>query len=442
MQFTELPSEGLERSFKVVINASNIDQTVKNEMSKLSSTVRMPGFRPGKVPQSLIDKKYSQSVRQDVVANAIQEGIKTVVHEYKIEPASTPNVKDIQNKQDEDVVFVFAIETMPNITIPNMRMISIKRPKLQLTSEEIDQEIELLAKEKISFEQASKTTKAKLADKVVIDFVGSIDGVEFDGGKAENHELVLGSKTFIDGFEDQLVGTKAGDQLVVKVTFPESYHAHNLAGKPADFAVTVKEVLKAEAVKIDDELAKQYNVENLEALKQKVSETMNSAYDGQVYTLVKRQLFDELEDLLKFEVPKTMLDREYQSLKQQADSIEEDSEEIPEEDMESYCKKISLRRIRIGLMLSHYVKTHKLELTQEDIRSAIGVEMQKFPGMEAQIIDYYQKNPKAIELLSGKALEDKAVKKILAEECIGEEVFYNLKDLQKLLQEENEKKDF
>lgn len=441
MQFTELPSEGLKRSFKVVINANNIDHTVKNEISKLSHTVQLPGFRPGKVPQSLIEKKYSQSVRMDVVSNAIQDAIKSVVQEYKIEPASPPSVKDIQNKAQDDLVFVFTIEIMPTITIPNMRMINIKRPNLKLTSKEIDQEIETLAKEKTAFNPASKATKAKLGDKVVIDFVGSVDGVEFEGGKAENHEIILGSKTFIDNFEEQMVGTKAGDQITVKVTFPEAYHASNLAGKPAEFAVTVKEILKAEEAKIDDELAKQYNTENLEELKKKVSEMMTSAYDGQIYTSVKRQLFDELEELLKFEVPHTMLDREYQSLKQQADSIEDDSEDMSEEEMKSYCKRISLRRIRIGLMLSQYIKKHKLELAQEDIRSAISAEMQKFPGLETQILNYYQNNPKAIELLSGKALEDKAVKKILAEECIGEDVFYNLKDLQKLLQEESEKKD-
>ncbi|MES2214946.1 MAG: trigger factor [Pseudomonadota bacterium] len=440
MQFTELPSKGLERFFKVIVEDKNIKFQVTKELERLSATAAIPGFRAGKVPFAHIQKKYGEAVRADVLSQEIQKNIDTIVKEYKLDLATRPALEDMKNEAGKDVEFTVKFEVMPHVTLPNFKEIELTRPKLKVTEEDIKNRLDAIVQSRTEF-TPSPSTKAKKGHQVLIDFVGSVDGIEFKGGAAENHKIILGSKSFIDGFEDQLVGTKAGDEIVVKVTFPKEYHANDLAGKDAEFKVTVHEVCTPNAPALDDAFAQTLKYKDLEDLHKSITDVVSETYDAQLYTILKMRLFDNLEKMLKFDIPASLAENEYQSLKQQSEGMEQEDGDLKHdaESLEEYYRRVSLRRVKIGLMLSEYVKTHNLTLEKQDLERALMIEARQFPGQEALIMNYYQNNKSALESLSGRALEDKAVRMIMANDIKMTDKLQTAKEIEKLIQEENDK---
>lgn len=439
MTITELKNEGLDFQVKVKIPATNITDQVQKELIDLSKKVKMAGFRAGKVPINIVNKKYGESVKGDIIQKEINQSINNIVRERSLNIATDPKIEDLKAEEGQDIEFTLKFELMPKIDLPDFKNVSIEKPILKIEEKDIEEHLNKL----IEFTKVyNKETNGKAAkgDQVTIDAIGYVDGEPFEGGKLADHKLVLGSRSFIDTFEDQLIGSKAGDEVEVKVTFPKQYHSPNLAGKPAKFEVKVKMVHKPESVEIDDEFAKKFNCETVDQLKEKIAKDIEINFEEPIYTIVKMRLFDEFEKLLNFEVPASLIEREYQILKAQSKQFNEADESLKDkspEELEEYYKKISLRRIKIGLMLAEYIQVKGLQIEQNDIKDAVFAQARNFPGQEKAIIEYYQKTRGAIENLKGPILEEKAVKHILANELKVQEKKYTRKELEQFLDNEN-----
>ncbi len=434
-----LKDEGLNFQVKVTLPAGLIDSKVQNEIASLSGKIKMPGFRAGKVPKAIVEKKYSASARQDVLQHEINHIIDKIVKDNNLNIATDPKLDDFKAENGKDAEFTVKFERSPKVELPDFKKISVEKAVLKVDSKDIDEKLEQIASASKEFTKESKA-KAAMGDQITLDAIGYVDGVAFDGGNLKSHKLVLGSKSFIDTFEDQLVGTKKGDEISVNVTFPKEYHAAELAGKPSEFKVKVLAVHKPEAVEINDEFAKKFKFESVEKLKEQIADSIRFEFADSINTIMKMSLFDQLEKMLDFEVPASLTEREYNILKSQGEELKASDETLKdksEKDLDSYYQKLAMRRVRIGLMLAEYVKAKELRIEQNDIREAIMAQARSFPGQEMAIFDYYQKNQNALEALKGPILEEKGVKHIFDNEVKLKEKEYSKKDLEKFLEKEN-----
>jgi len=438
---TELKKDKLEYHAKIVISNEEIDNVVSKELHNLVKKVKIAGFRPGKVPFKKVQDMYGASVRQDAVSDKVNESIRAIIKDNNLKIVGDPKIEEFKNDKGSDIEFIVKFELMPEIELPDFKKITIEKPLLKLETSDIESQLNMLASNNKNYQEEVKG-EAKLGDQVTLDAVGYVDGEAFEGGKLESHKLVLGSKSFIDNFEDQLVGHKIGDEVSVNVTFPELYHAKNLAGKKSEFKVKINAIHRAENSKIDDELAQKFKFDNLEALKEQLSKNISSTYDEPINTMMKMRLFDALENDLTFDAPDSMLEKEYQILKDQANQaneLDDSLKAMSEEEINQYFRKIAKRRVKIGLMLADYIKIKGLKIDQDDIRNAVLAQARNYPGQEQQIIEFYTKNPKAIENLQGPILENKAVQNIFDQEVILKEKQYSKKDLEALIERENNK---
>ncbi len=316
MQVTELKNENLIFQVKIVIPSSKIADEVQKELDNLSKKVRLDGFRAGKVPYSLINKKYRSSVRLDVVEKEINHAIKHVIEDHRLKILSDPKLEDLRNEENEQLEFTLTFELLPDIELPNFKDIIINRPKLIITDKEVDEQIKKLASISRNYNQENEG-KIEKNQQVTIDAIGYIDDKAFEGGKITDYKLVIGSGDFIDGFEQQLIGAKTGDEVEVNVTFPPNYHVELIAGKLAKFIVQIKSVHIAEEVEINEEFAKKFKCETLEQLRDNISKRMADELSEPIDTVMKVGLFDQLENLLTFEVPRSLIDQEVKNLKSQ-----------------------------------------------------------------------------------------------------------------------------
>lgn len=445
MKIEKKKDESLEKHFKVTIPAKELDKDIDAEIVKISKTIKMPGFRVGKVPTKLISQKYGEAVRGDVVEKKVKEAITKIIEDNKLNPSSQPALEDLQSGIGKDMTFILKVEVLPEFAHPDLKKIKLERPIIKLEKKDVEDYIKNIATSSPDYSKESKTKSVK-GDQVTIDFVGSVAGKEFDGGSAKGHKLVLGSGQFIPGFEDQLTGAKAGDVVDVKVTFPKDYHAKELAGKEALFKTTVHKVLKEEKAKVDDKLAKRFGFEDLEALQKDAEFKLKNSENDQVQELMKLKLFDHLEKLLKFDVPNSMLDAELEGIKKQMKNMPDETEGKKDDkkksdskkDEETY-KKIALRRVRIGIYIADFAKKNNISVENRDLNQAVMKQAQMFPGSENAIIDFYTKNRQALEGLKGQVLEEKTVAHILNSQVEAKDKEYKLKDLQALIKKEMEK---
>lgn len=452
MSVKVLKDEDLEKHFRVVIAAKDLEKSIANEIQEIAPTIKMQGFRPGKVPVSFVKKKYGASIRSDVINKEVSTAISKIIKDKKLKTISTPNIDDVKAEDGKDVEFTVKMELFPKITDLDFKKIKIEKPVVKVSDADVEDHLKKLAEANVVFTKESKT-KAVKGDQVTIDFVGYLKGKKFDGGAMEGHKLVLGSGAFIPGFEDQLIGVKAGDDVTVKVTFPTEYHSKDLAGQEAEFKVKVHFVHKSEESKLDDEFAQKMGLKDLKELKARSKELLSSAFDSEILTILKMRLFDHFEKELDFEVPASMLEREYKMITAQAGQAEvaaADSEDGSDAKVDAKKKKedqkqeesyrrIALRRVRIGLMLADYAEKNNIALTQEDLRNAILAQARMFRGSEQMIIDFYTKNQQALESLKGPIIEDKAVKAILSKDVIPKEKEYSVKEIETFLKEENDR---
>ncbi len=416
MQVKELSAEGLKREYQVVVAAAEIEQRVDRRLDELKKTIKMPGFRPGKVPVTLLKKQYGKSVRGEILEQAVNEGSQQAINDNELKPALRPKIELKSFEDGKDLEFSMELEVLPDVPAVDLKAIELTRMKAPVTDEALAEALENFSKRFQDYEPPAKARKAKEGDRLTINFVGKVDDEEFEGGKADDFPLVLGSGSFIPGFEDQLVGAKVDEDMDVKVTFPESYGAENLAGRDAVFHVKVKEIAEPKPVELTDDLAKGQGFDDVEALKTAIRESMENDYGSVSRARIKRSLLDHLADNVKFEVPAGMVDLEFEAVWKQ---IQEELEKNPdqtdksEDELKEEYKDIAERRVRLGLVLSDIGQANDLQVEQNELQQAMFEQARRFPGQEKQVFEYFQKNPQAIEQLRAPIYEDKVVDFIL-----------------------------
>lgn len=419
MQITETNANGLKREFKVVIPADKLQDQVDSRLKELAERIRMPGFRPGKVPLQLLKQRYEKSVMGEVLEKSVQEGSSQLMTERNLRPAGQPKVEIVKFETGQDLEFSVALEVIPEITPVDFKTISLQRTVVDVPEAEIEESLGRLAKRQRKAEPAADDYAAQSGDVAVIDFVGRVGGKEFEGGKAEDFHLELGSGMFIPGFEDQLIGLKKGDKRVVKVTFPAEYGNKELAGKDAEFDVTAKEIRTHQDTPLDDEMAKAMGVDDLATLRKRVREQIERDYGMAARSRLKRVLLDMLADKHDFTLPESLVDAEFEAIWRQieadikAERLDDEDKGKSEDQLKSEYRDIAKRRVKLGLLLSEVGRANNIQVPNEDLTRAVINEARRYPGQEKQVIDYYQKSPDALNQLRAPIYEDKVIDFIL-----------------------------
>jgi trigger factor len=424
MEVKELKSKGLKREFSITIAVDDLKEKKIKKLQDIASKAKIDGFRPGKVPTAHIEKLYGQSVMVEVIEEKVSEVSQNVLQDRDLRAAVKPDVKlqsDMNDviEKNKDLVFTMNCEVLPEIEITDFSKIKLDKPVSKPQEKDIKDALEYLAKQNKSFKEASEKTKSKDGDQVTLDYVGKIDDITFDGGTANDANLVLGSKSFIDNFEDQLVGLKKGDKKLVKVKFPDNYQSPDLAGKEATFDVEIKKVSKVEDSKVNDDLAKSLGMEDLKTLKKNLEERIQQDFDSAARMKLKDSLLEKLEKKHKFELPESMVNQEFDQmwsqLQQQLDQQKKELKdlELSEKEIRKNYKEISEKRVCTGLLIAEIGNQNNIQLEDNDINKALQMEMQRYPGQEKEILDYYQKNQDAIRQLTAPVFEDKVIDFIL-----------------------------
>lgn len=418
MQVTETLTEGLKREFKVVIAAGEIGQKVGHRLEELSHQVSLPGFRPGKVPRKVVEQRYRKAVLGEVLESAVGDSSRQAIMERGLKPALQPKIEVTKFDDGTDLEYTMRVEIMPEILPMDFAKLELERLKASVDDAAVDKALESVAMRHGKTEKLETPRPAQTGDVLVIDFIGRIDGVAFEGGEAQGHYLELGSSRFIAGFEDQLVGKNADDKVEVKVTFPAQYGNDKLAGKDAVFDVEVKEIHQRVAQTIDDELAKKVGAPDLAGLKQSIRQQMDEEFAQQARLRLKRQLLDKLAEAHTFGVPPGMVDSEYESIWRQIAQDqgqgqgggEAEAEPKPPEgkDAEEY-RQIAERRVRLGLLLAEVGRLNNIQVNDQEVQRAMVQRAQAFPGQERQVMEFYGKNPQALAHLRAPIYEEKVV---------------------------------
>ncbi|MGE0650738.1 MAG: trigger factor [Alphaproteobacteria bacterium] len=452
MQVEVTKSEGLSRQFAVTVAANEIDEKVNARLGELAKTVQMPGFRPGKVPVSLVKKQYGRSVIGEVLERTISESSAKAISDSKLRPAMQPRVEITAFDEGKDLEFTVSVEVMPEIAQPDFSGIEVERLVVTVEDKMVDEALERIAQEQKHYEKTDEARAATAEDALLVDFVGKVDGKEFSGGAATDFQLELSSKNFIPDFVEQMVGATSGEKRTIKVRFPDDYGAEELAGKDAEFDVTVKELRVAKPMKVDDEMAKGVGLENLDAMRAAIRERLTSEYGSISRVRLKRSLLDSLAKTVEFELPAAMVESEFaqiwKSISGEAlpdhhdhdhdhdhaghdhghdhhhdegpDLIAqgrfkqflEESGKTVDEIKEEY-RGIARRRVQLGLLLTEIGTVNGIKVADEELNRAVVNEARRFPGQEREVIEYYQKNRQAMEQLRGPLFEDKVVDFIL-----------------------------
>lgn len=427
MQVIETLAEGLKREIKVVIPAKDMEQRMNERLADVKDKVRINGFRPGKVPVSHVKKMYGKSIMAELVNEIIRDKPSAILSERGEKSATQPEIVMTEDEQEAekilsaqaDLEFSISYEVIPAIELKPVDGIKVEREVVEIPESEIDEQILKIAENARSFE--TKKGKAADGDRVTMDYLGKVDGVAFDGGKDEDAELVIGSKRFIPGFEEQLVGLKAGDEKVITVTFPADYPAANLAGKEATFDITVKEVASPAAIEINDELATKLGVESVEKLKEIVRSQIEGQFGGITRQKVKRQILDQLDSMYQFEAPSKLVDAEFENIWRQINTDLAQSgktfadEDTTEEEARDEYRKLAERRVRLGLVLSEIGEKAGIDVTEEEMQRALYAQLQQFPGQQKEILEFFRKTPGAAASLRAPIFEEKVIDKLLSE---------------------------
>ena len=427
MAITQTLSEGLKREFEVIITNSELNKLVDEKLNNIAKEANLPGFRPGKVPVSVVKNRFGKQVLGEVVKESVDNVTKDTMEKNKLTPSSQPKIEIISFEEGEDLKAKLSVEIMPEFEIPDLSNLEIIKPIVKVSDKDINDAVEKIAKENIGTKTIKKDRNAKKGDTVVIDFLGKVDGIPFEGGEAKGHNLKLGSNSFIPGFEDGLVGSKVGKKVSVAVTFPKDYQAKNLAGKKAIFETTINEIKEDVELVINDEFAKTLGMADLKALKSAVADQITKQHDQASREKSKRQILDKLADNISFDLPETLEKEEYNNIckamnpNAKPDNASKDYHENQEPEPDKGMKKeekqdaseIAKRRVRLGLLLSEIGRKNNIKVEEEDTRNAMMKEIQKYPGQEKQVMDYFKNNPEAQQQLSGPIFEDKIIDFIL-----------------------------
>ena len=415
MKVNEVKEEEINREYQIIIPANDVDEKITKKLTEVGKQVKIPGFRPGKVPMGLLQKRFGASVRSEVLESTIQESTSKLFDDKNIKPAVQPKIDLISFEDGKDLEFSLEVQLLPDIEISDMSNFKVEKLISIASDDEVDDAIKKMAENnKKSVPLLDKDT-AEGGNVVIIDFVGLLEGKEFDGGKAEDFKLELGSGRFIPGFEDQIVGMKVGSKKDIELTFPDEYDNKDLAGKDVVFKIDLKSLETLEIPKVDEDFAKFVGFENMDGLRAAVLSQINKDYDYLSRMKIKREMLDFLADNNNFETPKGMVDEQFEliwkNLKEakEANRLDEEDTKRSEEELEEHYRKVAERRVRLGLILSDVGKKNTLTVGPDEISQGIAKEASRFPGQEQHVMEYYQNNPQAMEEIRAPLLEEKVI---------------------------------
>jgi len=425
MQVTETLNEGLKRAYAVTVTAQELEDKVVSKLKEAQPNVEIKGFRKGKVPLAMLRKQFGPSVMGEALQESVDGAVSDHFEKSGDKPAGQPDIQMTKQdwKEGDDVEVSLNYECLPNIPETDFSKLKLEKLVAKIDDSDVDEALANLAKSATNYEDKKKGAKAKDGDQVVINFLGKVDGEAFDGGKGEDYPLVLGSNSFIPGFEDQLVGTKAGDDIEVKVKFPDEYGSEALAGKDAVFECTVNAVKGAVDAVIDDEMAKKFGSESLDDLKTQVSDRLAAEYAGAARMITKRQLMDELDKLVDFELPPSLVESEAGQIAHQLwheENPDVQGHDHPEITPTDEHNKLATRRVRLGLLLAEVGSVQKVTISDAEMQQAVMQQAQQYPGQEREFFEYIQKDQNALQQLRAPLFEDKVVDHILEQASMTE----------------------
>jgi trigger factor len=414
MQVTETLNEGLKRGYDIVVTAAELATKVDEKLVEARPDIEMKGFRKGKVPMALLKKQYGQRLMGEAMQESIDGAMATHFESSGDRPAMQPAVKMTNDdwKEGEDINVEMSYEALPIIPEFDLKKIELQKLITKVDKASVDEALANLAETAQDFSDRKKGSKAKDGDQVTIDFLGKVDGEPFEGGAAEDYPLVLGSNSFIPGFEAQLVGVKVGEDIEVKVVFPAEYGSENLAGKDAVFDCKIKAVKAPKAAEINDELAKKFGAEDMAGLKIQISERLETEYAGAARTVQKRELLDALDKLVKFELPPSLVEAEADQIAHQLwhdDNPEVEGHDHPEINTTDEHKQLGERRVRLGLLLAELGHKAEVQVTDAEMTQAMMNQARQYPGQEREFFEFVQKNEQMQQQMRAPLFEDKVV---------------------------------
>lgn len=418
MNITQLANEGLNRKYALVIPAADIDSQIEEELASLGHKVKVPGFRPGKIPMSVLRQRYVKDVMGEVVHNSVNKATRELVEKEKVRPAMQPDVKITKFEEGGDLELEVEMEVLPEVKAVDFEKITIDTQVADVDEKDVQEGLKRLAAASKHPHRAGEGAVAKMGDMVKIDFLGKRDGVAFSGGEAKGFQMELGAGQLIPGFEEQIVGMKEGDERVITVKFPEAYHSKDLAGQDATFDITLHELHEVHTPEIDEHLAEVVGFESLEKLTAAVRERIADEYAQMSRSKAKKVLFDALDEKLSIEVPSKMLKMEFDSIWAQVEQARKQGDESlkdkSDEELKKEYESIAKRRVKLGILLSEVGRENGLGITKEELSAAVMQQARQYPGQEDKIFEFYRKNPQQVDELRGPILEEKAVDFILA----------------------------
>jgi trigger factor len=427
MEVQETLAEGLKREFRVVVPASELDAKVDQRLTEIKGRVQIRGFRPGKVPVTHLKRVYGKSVMAETIDATVQEANAKIVAENGFRVAAEPKVT-LPREESEvkaliegraDLTYTLAIEILPKIEIADVRGVKLEKPVAPVSDAEVEEALDKLAQQNRPFAAKGEGAQAEQGDRVVVSFAGTIDGAPFEGGTADDITVEIGSKSFLPGFEEQLIGIAEGEQRTVQVAFPPNYLNEKLAGKDAVFEVTAKAVHAPGALAADDAFAKTIGMESLARLKDAIKERIQREHAGATRQKVKRQLLDALDERHRFELPPSLAEEEFQrvwstvltDLQSQSRTLADEG--TTEDEAKAEYRKLAERRVRLGLVLAEIGEKNEIKVTDEEVSRAVVERARQFPGQEQQVWDYYRQNPQALATLRAPLFEEKVVDYLL-----------------------------
>ncbi|MFN7178076.1 trigger factor [Hyphomonas sp.] len=425
MEVTQTKAEGLSRTFAVKVTVKELQAKLDQRIEEVRPGMRLKGFRPGKVPAAHVRKMYGRDLMGELLDKLVNETNQKALDDASLRPAGTPQVQlegDIEKvvKGEADLAWQMNVDVMPEFTPIDPATLTITRPVAEVSQEQIDEALGRIAGQNMKYEPREEGAAAQDGDAVIIDFVGKIDGEAFEGGAAEQQSVVLGSNRFIPGFEEQLVGVKAGDEKVLNVSFPDDYPSANLAGKAATFETKVHEVRAPQTPAVDDEFAKGLGLESLEQLTGLVKDQLSAEHANASRSKAKRDLLDKLDAAHDFELPQGMVNQEFDQIWQQlqremdAGRVTDEEKKKPEDELKAEYRKIAERRVRLGLVLAEIGRVSDVRITEQEVNQALIREARQYPGQEKEVVQFFQRNPNAMAQLRAPIYEDKVVDHILA----------------------------
>ena len=412
MQVNETLNDGLKRSYEITITGAELDAKVNEKLAEAQPEIEMKGFRKGKVPMALLKKQFGQRLMGEAMQESVDGAMQAHLEGTGDKPAMQPEVKMLGEvwKEGDDVVISMSYEKLPEIPDVDYKVLSLEKLVVTPAEADVQDALKTLAESAQNFE--AREGAAEDGDQVVIDFVGKVDGEPFEGGAADDYPLVLGSNSFIPGFEAQLVGVSAGDEKAVEVAFPEDYGAEHLAGKTAIFDCTVKDVKAPVAAEINDELATKYGAEDLAALTGQIEERLKSEYAGAARAVMKRKLLDQLDEAVSFDLPPSLVEAEAKQIAHQLwheENPDVDGHDHPNVEPTEEHNRLAERRVRLGLLLAELGQRNEVQVTDAEMTQAIMNQARQYPGQERQFFEFIQHNQQAQQQVRAPLFEDKVV---------------------------------